>query len=97
MSRLTRKMKTNVTKAVQSCGVNSNTVSKGKINREFLGGGVAGFVRWKRVHRPELIRALFSREWLQTSYCPLGSNFTALLPWDFYGDRLHALLNLVQL
>ena len=43
MSRLTRKMKTYVTKAMQSCGVDLVTVSKVKSHREFLGGDVAGF------------------------------------------------------
>ena len=58
MSRLTHKMKTYVTKALQSCGVDLVTVSKVKVHREFLGGDVAGFVGRKRTHRPELLVAL---------------------------------------
>ena len=87
MSRLTRKMKTYVTKALQSGGVNLATVSKVKIHREFLGGDVAGFVGRKRVHRPELLWALFLTD--QSRYILNGSrqanahwvpNFSALLP-----------------
>ena len=44
LSRLTRKMKTYVTKALQSCGVDLVTDSKVKIHGEFLGGDVAWFV-----------------------------------------------------
>ena len=42
MSRLTSKMKTGVTKSMQSCGVDLVTVSKVKTHNEFLGGDVAG-------------------------------------------------------
>ena len=59
MSRHTRTMKTCVTKAMQSCGIDLVTVSKVKIHREFLAGDVAGFVGQKRTHRPELLWALF--------------------------------------
>ena len=87
MSRLTRKMKTYVTKAMQSCGVDLVTVSKVKIHREFLGGDVAGFVGRKRTHRPELLWALFLTD--QSRYVLNGSrqanahwvpNFSALFP-----------------
>ena len=57
MSRLTSKMKTGVTKSMQSCGVDLVTVSKVKTHNEFLGGDVAGFVGRQRTHRPELLWA----------------------------------------
>ena len=66
MSRLTRKMKTYVSKAIQSCGADF-AVSKVEIHGEFLGGRVAGFVGRKKKHRPQLLWLLFSRISLDTS------------------------------
>ena len=86
MSRLTRRMKTYMCKAMQACGVALACVPKTNIHREFLGGDVAGIVGRKKVSYPNALWALFLSD--QTRFVLNGSrqanahwipNFHALL------------------
>ena len=86
MSRLTRRMKTYMCKAMQACGVAVACVPKTNVHKEFLGGDVAGIVGRKKVSYPNALWALFLSD--QTRFVLNGSrqanahwipNFHALL------------------
>ena len=89
MWRLTRKMNTCSTKAMQSCGVDLVTVSKVKTHGEVLGADVARFVGRKHCLWAVLLmdRYVLNGSKQADAHCVL--NFCALFRRVLCGGSLH--------